>query len=1006
MSVHIVKQDPVDFSTPLPLVARQKILIVDDRRENLFALRKTLAGVDAEIIEATSGNQALAASLDHRFAVAILDIMMPGMNGYELAEHLRGDEKTQVIPIVFLTASFADEQHMFQGYEAGAIDYIVKPYEPEVLVAKVKVFLELDRHKQALQIHRDRLETLVAERTAMLTERVKEVRCLYAISSLVAQPCESIDESMRAAVGHIPAGWQYPEITRARILFEGREFASEDFRDAPWRQSADIVLGGEVVGRVDVCYVEERPESDEGPFLEEERELVDDIARQLGVMIQRDKAVARERHLSAVLISIRNVNQLIVKEKQRDRLLQAACDNLTSSRGFQGAWIVLTNSRSEHVDGAQSGFPDTAFALLMDRLRKGERPAYCISGLTGQGMMVIEDCVSRCLDCPLADPAGENGALIAELRHGDRQYGYLGVSVPMQFAASEEEVSLLGEIAGDIGFALHGIEMEEARRKSEDIMRAIFRSASDGILLADAETRRFVTANEALCRMLGYSEEEILGLSVADIHPAEGLPRVMAAFEKQLRGEITLASGIPVMRKDGGIFLADVSAAPIELNGRSHLLGIFRDITERRAAEQRIEHLNRLLRAIRDVNQLIIHEPDQETLIRQGSRLLVDNRGFSSALIVLTGENDQPVLWSHSGLESASELVDTMFERGELPPCCERARSAKGVVLIQDRQGVCGPCPMGFSCAEIDSLCVRLVHGGKFFGYISAALEAGLGLDPEERHLFAEMADDLTFALHTREMNRAREEGERERKSLEGQLLQAQKMESVGRLAGGVAHDFNNMLSVIIGNAELALSKIKPGDPILDNIQEIFKAGKRSADLTRQLLAFARKQTISPIMLDLNKTVEGMLKLLRRLLGEDIDILWKPCSNPWAVKMDPAQIDQIMANLCVNARDAIAGVGKVTIETTNITFDTRYCAKHADSIPGDYVLLAVSDDGIGMDQATMDKIFEPFFTTKKEGKGTGLGLAMVFGIVKQNNGFINIYSEPGQGTTFKIYLPR
>ncbi len=172
------------------------------------------------------------------------------------------------------------------------------------------------------------------------------------------------------------------------------------------------------------------------------------------------------------------------------------------------------------------------------------------------------------------------------------------------------------------------------------------------------------------------------------------------------------------------------------------------------------------------------------------------------------------------------------------------------------------------------------------------------------------------------------------------------------------------------------------------------------------MLAFARKQTIAPKVLDLNETVEGMLKMLRRLIGEDIDLAWLPGKDLWPVKMDPSQIDQILANLCVNARDAIADVGKITIETGIVTFDEAYCADHAGFVPGEYVLLAVSDDGCGMDKETMDKMFEPFFTTKEVGKGTGLGLATVYGIVKQNNGFINVYSEPGKGTTFKIYLPR
>lgn len=252
----------------------------------------------------------------------------------------------------------------------------------------------------------------------------------------------------------------------------------------------------------------------------------------------------------------------------------------------------------------------------------------------------------------------------------------------------------------------------------------------------------------------------------------------------------------------------------------------------------------------------------------------------------------------------------------------------------------------------------------------------------------------------------ARKHAEEEKEKLQVQLNQAQRIESVGRLAGGVAHDFNNMLGVILGHAEMALLKLDPEHPQYHDLKAIHAAAERSADLTRQLLAFARRQTITPKVIDLNETVEGMLKMLRRLIGEDIDLAWNPGLSLWPLSMDSSQLDQILANLCVNARDAIEGVGKVTIETANAFFDENYCRHNAEVVIGEYVLLAVSDDGCGMEKETLAQIFDPFFTTKELGQGTGLGLATVYGIVKQNNGFINVYSEPGEGTTFKIYLPR
>ncbi len=245
---------------------------------------------------------------------------------------------------------------------------------------------------------------------------------------------------------------------------------------------------------------------------------------------------------------------------------------------------------------------------------------------------------------------------------------------------------------------------------------------------------------------------------------------------------------------------------------------------------------------------------------------------------------------------------------------------------------------------------------------------------------------------------------EEEKNRLESQLHQSQKMESVGQLAGGVAHDFNNMLTIILGRTEFALMKMDQSQPLFAHLSEIHTAAERSAALTRQLLTFARKQTIAPKIIDLNETIVGMLKMLQRLIGEAIQLAWLPKSNPGMVKMDPSQIDQILANLCVNARDAIDGIGKITIETGKMIVD-EHSTVNSELAPGTYVLLSISDNGCGMSKDTVVHIFEPFFTTKGIGSGTGLGLATVYGIVKQNNGHIRVFSEPGQGTTFTLYLP-
>ncbi len=248
--------------------------------------------------------------------------------------------------------------------------------------------------------------------------------------------------------------------------------------------------------------------------------------------------------------------------------------------------------------------------------------------------------------------------------------------------------------------------------------------------------------------------------------------------------------------------------------------------------------------------------------------------------------------------------------------------------------------------------------------------------------------------------------GELEQEKLHAQLRQAHKMESVGRLAGGVAHDFNNMLSVILGHVEMAMEKTPPSHPVMADLLEILQSTERSAELTRQLLAFARRQSVSPRVLDLNSTLNGMLNMLRRLIGEDIELRWFPGGDLWPVLVDPPQMSQMLANLCINARQALSGTGRITIKTGNVTLEDDFCREHPGSRKGDHVLLVINDNGCGMDREIIDHIFEPFFTTRQPGQGTGLGLSMVYGIVKQSNGYIDVESEPGKGTEFRVYLPR
>ncbi len=306
-------------------------------------------------------------------------------------------------------------------------------------------------------------------------------------------------------------------------------------------------------------------------------------------------------------------------------------------------------------------------------------------------------------------------------------------------------------------------------------------------------------------------------------------------------------------------------------------------------------------------------------------------------------------------------------------------------------------CPEGH-VPLLRELVVPVIRSGKLVAILGVGNKPS---DYSERdvHVVGELAE---LAWET--VVRKREEAERQK--LQEQLVQMRKLDAVGQLAGGVAHDFNNLLMAIMGYVELCRDEVAPDSPARGWLSEISTVTLRSADLVRQLLGFARRQMVVPRVLDLNDTVGNMLKLVGRLIGEDIDLQWRPAEGLWPTNLDPSQVNQILVNLCVNSRDAIHGAGKIVIETANAVLDEDYCAGHAECAPGDFVLLTVSDNGCGIAKETLDKIFEPFFTTKEHGQGTGLGLATVYGIVKQNEGHITVYSEPGKGSTFRVYLPR
>jgi two-component system, cell cycle sensor histidine kinase and response regulator CckA len=477
--------------------------------------------------------------------------------------------------------------------------------------------------------------------------------------------------------------------------------------------------------------------------------------------------------------------------------------------------------------------------------------------------------------------------------------------------------------------------------------------SSDDAIIGKTLDGKIVSWNAGAERIYGYSAAEAIGSSISMLVPGGVASESDLTFEKLRRGERVEHYETVRVRKDGESLYVSLSIFPI-FDRTGQPVGaatIARDISRHKIAEAALRKTEERFKLITETIDEVfwIADPGVSEIIY-----------ISPAYERVWGRTQESLYQTPKSFIEASHPDD----RERLLTVFEHMKAGKPFDLEY-----------------------RVIHTDGSTHWVWAR---GFPIRDDAGRLtrYAGVAQDIT-----------------ERRRLEGQFRQAQKMEAVGRLAGGVAHDFNNLLTVINGYSELVLERLHSSDPIRGSIQEIKKAGDRAASLTRQLLAFSRQQVLAPRVLDLNALVADVEKMLRRLIGEDIDLVTAPDTVLWRVKADPGQIEQILMNLAVNARDAMPEGGKLVIETANVELDDAYPRSPIPVTPGRYVMLAVSDTGIGMNAETQAHIFEPFFTTKDKSKGTGLGLATVYGIVKQSGGYVWVYSELGQGSTFKIYLP-
>ena len=1240
----------------LAMSHKQKILIVDDKRENLIALRQVLREIEAELVEAVSGNEALTATLDNDFALAILDVQMPQMSGYELADFLREDEKTSHIPIIFLTAHSMDEQSIFKGYESGGIDYIMKPYEAVILQGKVRQFLELDLIRRQLQEHRDRLEATVARRTEDLQREVRErlqaqqrvVHLNNVLSSirrvnqlivraqeswgLIREACQvlvetrsyhcawimlgdpkgepefmtmalknkpSIEVDLSEFKGCWPACQQ--EVGQAEngiavVKPETRcpECPLEDLRESGLVIVSRLNYGEEIMGLMGVAVGED------AVVQTEERSLLQEVAGDIGFALH-DIRIQGQHDLFAEIVANSQEPMALVDREYRYLKVNPSYQKM----------IGLPEDRIEGHDGVEvlgEEFFREQVKSHIDQCLLGETVSLESSReIPGKGRRYVEALYSPCRDQDgtvyavaatirdITELKNAQAALQTEIRRAQQYFEIVGVMMLVLdpkgrvVRINRRGCQILGydeeEIRGRNWFdnfvspqvkqeiqplamdLLKGQDQEATYhenpvltkegkerliswhntliRDEAGVVIGILSSGDDITDLRTAEealqnSAEFLTETGRMARVGGWSltpgGKEVFWTDVTreihevddDYQPSletaleffheEDRTKLAAAIEAALDGGEPYDLEIRFITAKGRNLWTHTRCRPVMEQGKVvRLVGTFQDITERKRSEELLLARMRLMEfGAKLTNEEFIHKaldeicaqthspigclyllkPDQKTLslmawsnrtlkefwwaedlgrhhtideggvwwecvgqrkpiIYNDSDSIPSRKGLPSEhpevwrgltfpimreeqVVAVMGVGNKDADYTENDLAVVSFLSDVAYEittrkqaEGEREQLAAAIAQTSDIVMITDPEGVIqyvNPAFVritGYSQQEALGRSPRLLKSGEqdqeFYREMWGTISAGRSwqgriinkrqdgdLYIEEAHIspvldksgaicnYVAIKTDITDHLKLYE----------EKANLEKQMREAQKMESIGRLAGGVAHDFNNMLTVISGYTTIVSEQMEEHDPLRQDLEQVQDAAMRARDLTRQLLAFARRQTVSPQVIDLNEVLAKSHKMLGRLIGEDIDLKMIPCENVWPLKLDPAQIDQIIANLAVNARDAINGVGRVSIETHNIVLDKEFCSNHLNLQPGEYVLLSFSDTGMGMDRETLDKIFEPFFTTKKVGEGTGLGLSTVYGIVRQAGGLVDVHSEPDRGTTFKLYLPR
>jgi PAS domain S-box-containing protein len=936
-----------------------RVLVVEDNPVTRKMMRFALETEKYDVVEAGDGRTALALTAEKPPDLVVQDYVLPDMDGVRLIESLRKRPGGEEIPVLMVTGmvSHLDE---LRSHVSGPTTILPKPLEPSRLLEVVRSYLAaprptVGRGRKVLVID----DEVVGRKLAAMRlkeagfdvdtagsgeeglQRLKEQRPDIVLSDVLMpgidgyQLCQDVRQDPELEGVHVVL------LSSAFLEPGDHELAREVGATALLPRTPD--LHEAISSLTDILSRKDPPPPTAGgkatAALHAER-----VQSQLEKQVARNESLLRQGAIQAAALSvIRGLALALASPHDVPNILGDVLVHCLDAAGLSTGLLYVSQPGGGFRLQAQSGIPSSGRDAAADAFGRPD----VLQKVLEAGEPVAYQTTLPSLDAPHREflgAFGKDSALFVPFLVGSEPVGVLVLAADSQDLSDPVWEGFARTLGVQFGQTIALGRFLAQGAASETKYRTLMQQANDAILILDSH-RKVVEANHEAERLLGRPREEIVG------HPYED-------FMVPLGSRDLLRPG-------------DEPAAPAKL---------------------------------RMVQRRIVRGSGEEVPVEVSGSIVWGAEGGPTVLAILRDITER--VRAEEALRQSAEQYRSLFEGNPHPMWVYDPVSLAFLAVNQAavRQ-------YGYSVEEFLGRTIADIRPEEELPNLMASLGKGLASDGVWRHkrkdgtfLEADIsASPIVFRGRQARLVLATDVTEKQR--LEAQLLHSQKMEAVGRLAGGVAHDFNNLLGVITGYSELLRGNLEEGHPGIRRLEQIEKAAYRAAALTKQLLAFSRKEVIQPRIVDMNAIVQDLEKMLERLIGEDVELAISLGDEVGKIRADEGQVEQVIANLVVNARDAMPRGGRLILETRNTYFDEIYARSHAEVAPGAYVMLAVSDTGHGMDAQTLSRIFEPFFTTKEAGKGTGLGLATVFGIVKQSRGHITVYSELGHGTTFKVYFP-